>query len=98
MSPTMQSEPEVIEVPERYDSMDVAVQTDMKVGPKTCTMHWKVEKPGATILHSIWNPKDKGALLAVGDSLCRIYRVPNDAESIKQASPSFSIMCVSTGG
>ncbi|KAK3699196.1 hypothetical protein LTR37_016557 [Vermiconidia calcicola] len=88
VSPTVASEIEVLEVPERYDSMDVAVQTDVKTGPKTSTMSWKVERPGARIHHSMWNPgpshEDARTLLAVGESLCRFYQVPDSAEDARQ--------------
>ena len=89
-SPAVASEPEVIEIPERYDSMDVAVQTEVKTGPKTSTMYWKIDKRGATIFHSIWNPNPDSdsakALLTVGEGLCRFYTVPDDAEDAKEVS------------
>ncbi|KAK3697304.1 hypothetical protein LTR37_017537 [Vermiconidia calcicola] len=88
VSPTVASEIEVVEAPERYDSMDVAVQTDVKTGPKTSTISWKVERPGARIHHSMWNPdpshEDARTLLAVGKSLCRFYQVPDSAEDARQ--------------
>ena len=88
VSPTIASEPEIIEVPERYDSMDVAVQTEVKTGPKTSTMYWRIDKPNATIYHSAWSPstdpKSVNTLLTVGDSLCRFYQVPDDVNTAKQ--------------
>lgn len=91
-SPAVASEPEIIEVPERYDSMDVAVQTDVKTGPKTTAMYWKIDKPGAQIFHSMWNPssnpKNVNTLLTVGESLCRFYQVPDDADDAKQVGTS----------
>ena len=87
-SPAVASETEVMEVPERYDSMDVAVQTEVKTGPKTSTMYWRVDKPDATILHSMFcpssNPKDTRTFLAVGASLCRFYQVPLDVTEAEQ--------------
>ena len=70
------------EVMERYDSLDVATQTDLfKAAPKTITTTWKLEQPGASVLQSAWNPSARSrfprALLAVGESLCRYYHVPN---------------------
>ena len=87
-SPAVSAEPDMVELPERYDSMDVAVQTEVKTGPKTSTMYWKIDKPDATIYHSVFNPdldsKNANTLLAVGESLCRFYQVPDDIESAKQ--------------
>ncbi|KAK4548068.1 hypothetical protein LTR36_010788 [Oleoguttula mirabilis] len=87
-SPNVASDTDAIEVPERYDSMDVATQTDVKTGPKTSTMYWKIDKPGARILHSIWNPdsdpKNAKTLLTVGESLCRFYEVPEEMDDVKQ--------------
>lgn len=78
-------EPDMVEVPERYDSMDVAVQTESKPRTKTSTMYWKVDKPGASILHSEWNPNTDSdnatKLLAVGESLARIYNVPEATDA-----------------
>ncbi|KAK5110207.1 hypothetical protein LTR62_006203 [Meristemomyces frigidus] len=75
------AEVEMAEVPERYDSMDVMTQTEVKVGPKTSTIHWTIDKPGATLFHSIWNPdsdtRNAKTLLAVGEGLCRFYEVPD---------------------
>ena len=87
-SPAVASDPEIVEVPERYDSMDVGIQTDVKTGPKTTTMYWKVDKPGAQIFHSMWNPDSESnkvnTLFTVGESLCRFYQVPDDADNAKQ--------------
>lgn len=88
-TPSMSPEPEIIEVPERYDSMDVATQTTIKTGPKTETLYWKIGKPGATILHSTWNPSpdpnSARTLLTVGEGICRFYEVP-DAASTEEAT------------
>ena len=80
---------EVMEVPERYDSMDVATQTDVKAGVKTSTMYWSVDKADATILHGAWNPSPEQGkvemLFTGGESLCRFYGVPAaDMDSSKQ--------------
>ena len=94
VSPAVSAEPDMVEVPERYDSMDVAVQTEVKTGPKTSTMYWKVDKPGATIYHCAFNPasdsKDGTTLLTVGESLCRYYQVPHDIENLRQVSLTLS--------
>ena len=85
-SPAVASEPEMVEIAERYDSMDVAVQTDDRT--KTSTMYWKIDKAGANILHSIWNPsrasKHAKTLLAVGELLCRFHEIPVDLEDSQQ--------------
>ena len=87
-SPALVSEPEPTEVGERYDSMDVATQTDVKTAPKTSTMQWKIDKPGATVLHGIWNPnsdlKNSETLLVVGESLCRFYHVAKSLDTVDQ--------------
>lgn len=79
------SEPEVIE---RYDSMEVGTQTVIKTGPKTSTISWNIDKPGANLAHAIWNPSSKGTnrqtLMAVGDDLCRFYQVPESLSDTKQ--------------
>ncbi|KAK0960358.1 hypothetical protein LTR91_019164 [Friedmanniomyces endolithicus] len=80
-SPAGQSETEIVDIPERYDSMDVMIQTDIKDGPKTSTMYFEIDKPGATVFDSMWNPdsdpKNAKTLLTVGESLCRFYEVPD---------------------
>lgn len=90
VSPNMQSEPEPMEEVQRYDSMDVATQTEIKAGPKTSTIYWKVDKPAANIMHSIWNPdsdpKNMRTLLTVGDSICRFYQVPDSVDDAGQVS------------
>ncbi|KAK4506874.1 hypothetical protein PRZ48_000607 [Zasmidium cellare] len=84
-SPTVHSDPEQVEVIERYDSMDVATQTDIKTGPKTSTMHWTVDKP---VYQSLWNPDpnpdNAKTLLTVGESLCRFYDVPSSIDDVQQ--------------
>ena len=90
VSPNVASDTEVIEVPERYDSMDVATQTDIKTGPKTSAMYWTIDKPGARVLHNLWNPdpnpKNAKTLLTVGESLCRFYEIPDAMDDAKQIS------------
>ena len=89
-SPGEGEEVELVEVPERYDSMDAAVQTTVKAGPATKTMYWKVDKPGATIHHSAFSPAAKSdsdgtnTLITVGESLCRFYQVPDDVDDSKK--------------
>ncbi|KAI7365540.1 hypothetical protein KC354_g4827 [Hortaea werneckii] len=90
-SPHVVSDTEIVEVPERYDSMDVATQTEVKTGPKTSTMYWKIDKPGAHVLHSMWNPdatngKNVRSLLTVGESLCRVYEIPESLGNAKEIS------------
>ncbi|KAF2173054.1 hypothetical protein M409DRAFT_49552 [Zasmidium cellare ATCC 36951] len=84
-SPAVQSDPEQAEVIERYDSMDVATQTEIKTGPKTSTVHWTVDKP---VIQSAWNPdsnpNNAKALLTVGESLCRFYDVPASVDDAQQ--------------
>ncbi len=90
VSPIAASEPEMTEIPERYDSMDVAVQTEIKTGPKTSTMYWKVDMPQSTIYHSAFNPSagsgNANTLMTVGELLCRFYQVPENAENAQQVS------------
>ncbi|KAF2768091.1 hypothetical protein EJ03DRAFT_295461 [Teratosphaeria nubilosa] len=81
------SDVEVMEVPERYDSMDVvnvATQTEVKVAPRTSTMYWKLDRPDANVLHTQWNPSaqssDVNTLLTVGEGLCRVYKLSEAAE------------------
>lgn len=98
-SPALHSEPEQVEVIERYDSMDVATQTDIKTGPKTSTMLWKVDKPDALVMQSLWNPdqnpNNAKTLLTVGESLCRFYEVPESMHDVRQVSfVTKNIMCV----
>ncbi|KAK5175698.1 uncharacterized protein LTR77_000837 [Saxophila tyrrhenica] len=89
VSPAMGEDGEELDVPQpRYDSMDVAVQTDFKAGPKTSTMSWKVDRPGATIYHSMFNPDSSAengrTLMTVGENLCRFYQVPESPDEVKQ--------------
>jgi WD40 repeat protein len=87
-SPAVASETDVVEVPERYDSMDVGVQTDIKTGPKTTTMSWKLDRPEMTIYDTIFNPNadphNSHTLLAVGESLCRFYTLPDSMDDSLQ--------------
>lgn len=80
-SPAVLSEPEAVPT-ERYDS--VMTQTDFKAVPKTSTLSWTIEKPGAKLLEGSWNlgPEKRHAhtLLAVGDSLCRLYEIPDSMD------------------
>lgn len=66
---------------ERFDSLDVATQTEIRRGPKTSTISFSVSKPEAKVFHSSWSPhkdpNEPSTLLAVGESLCRYYRVPD---------------------
>ncbi|EMC95152.1 hypothetical protein BAUCODRAFT_35145 [Baudoinia panamericana UAMH 10762] len=67
--------------PARYDSMDLMTQTETKIGPLTSTMYWKLDKPGARVFQSAFNPdasdpKNASLMLTVGQSLCRLYDVP----------------------
>lgn len=91
-SPTVTSEPEqVVEVMERYDSMDVMVQTDFKTGPKSSTMSWHVDGNNIDVQRALWNPMDDGqsrTLLTVGDGICRFYQVPNSFVNTKQVRGS----------
>lgn len=80
-SPEAPSE-DAMEAPaERYDSLDVATQTEVRRGPKTSTITFSVSKPAAKVFHSSWSPRkdsiESSTLLAVGEDLCRYYRVPN---------------------
>ncbi|WPH04981.1 Hypothetical protein R9X50_00787900 [Acrodontium crateriforme] len=89
-SPAIGSEVEVVEAPERYDSMDISTQTDVPDRPKPVTILWNVDKPNATILHNIWNsdkdPKNANTLLTVGEGLCRLYQIPEKTSDAKQMS------------
>ena len=78
-------ETEILEIPERYDSVQFGTQTDPRSGrPKATTIYWKVDKPGAKIMHSLWNPnlglKNVSTLLAAGESLCRFLSIPDGTE------------------
>ncbi|EME49893.1 hypothetical protein DOTSEDRAFT_68634 [Dothistroma septosporum NZE10] len=88
VSPNVQSEPEQPEVMDRYDSMDIATQTEIKTAPKTSTMHWKLDKADAPIMHGSWNPSpnvDNARLLLVAaQSSCRYYSVPDLTNDIRQ--------------
>ena len=103
-SPTAASESDQAGPVERYDSMDVLVQTDMKAGPKTSTISWLLDKPGASIQRAIWSPKpdvdDSKTLLTVGNDLCRFYQIPNSANDAKHVDfidePGLSTNCYVT--
>ena len=92
VSPGHGEEVEIVEVPERYDSMDAAVQTTTQAGPATSTMYWNIDKPGATVYHSAFSPAIKAesngtnTLLTVGESLCRFYQIPDEMEGSKKVS------------
>lgn len=80
-SPAGASE-DALEVPaERYDSMDVATQTDVLTGPKTSTLKFAVSKPGARMFHASFCPTNSGTLLTAGEDLCRFYRVAKTLEA-----------------
>jgi WD40 repeat protein len=87
-SPNVGSEPEQVEVMERYDSMDVMVQTDYKSGPKTSTITWTIDKPGAAVQRATWNPRTESdgskTLLTVGPKLYRFYQIPDSILDLKQ--------------
>ena len=89
-SPINVSEPEMTDVPERYDSMDVAVQTEPRTGPKTSTLYFKVDKPGAMIYHASFNPnadpRNVNSLLATGEQLCRFFQLPENMDNALQVS------------
>lgn len=90
VSPGEGEEVEIVEVPERYDSMDAAVQAAPEAGPPTKTMYWKIDKPNAVLYHSAFSPAVKSdtdstnTLLTVGESLCRFYQVSDDLEDSKK--------------
>lgn len=91
-SPEATASDDATEAPaERYDSLDVATQTQVRRGPKTSTMSFSINKPDATIYHSSWSPnedaKDTSTLFAVGEGLCRYYRVPNLEDGDAQTIP-----------
>ncbi|KAK5136000.1 hypothetical protein LTR08_004254 [Meristemomyces frigidus] len=91
-SPDVVDTAEALEIPERYDSMDVNVgmQTDRKAGPKADTLYLNINKPGAKILHTAWNPdsdpKHAKTLLTVGESLCRFYDISEGLDHATQIS------------
>ncbi|KAM3415346.1 hypothetical protein BST61_g8875 [Cercospora zeina] len=100
-SPTVASESDQAAPVERYDSMDVMVQTDVNVGLKTSTISWQLDKPSATIQRALWNPRLEGddtkTLLTVGDDLCRFYQIPVSASDAKHLEhvdePALSSSC-----
>lgn len=78
-------------------------QTDKKLkARKSETVYWSVEKEDASILHAIWNPIPEMAtrLLAVGDSLCRFYTLPEPTHDgstdghVAHVNVSLSIACL----
>jgi hypothetical protein len=88
VSPTNASETEAAGIMERYDSLDVATQTEIKTGHKTSTTLWKLDRPGTSILHSQWNPSTTSryshTLLTVGESLCRYYHIPDETSETEE--------------
>jgi transducin (beta)-like 1 len=80
-SPEAPSEDATEAPAERYDSLDVATQTEVRQGPKTSTLSFSLSKPEAKVFHSSWGPlndtTETPTLLAVGEGLCRYYRVPD---------------------
>lgn len=81
-SPAVASE-EAGDIPaERYDS--VATQTEVKVGPKTSTLGFTIDKPGVKVFHSAWSPsrlsKARSTLMTVGECLCRLYNTPENLD------------------
>ncbi|KAF2209349.1 hypothetical protein CERZMDRAFT_100551 [Cercospora zeae-maydis SCOH1-5] len=100
-SPTVASESDQAAPVERYDSMDVLVQTDLEVAPKTSTISWQLDKPSATIQRALWNPSPEGddtnTLLTVGDDLCRFYQIPRSASDARHLEhvdePALSSRC-----
>jgi hypothetical protein len=89
-SPGEGEEVEIVEVPERYDSMDAAVQAAPEAGPLTKTMYWKIDKPDAIVVHSAFSPAIRSetdsthTLLTIGESLCRFYQIPDELQDSKQ--------------
>ncbi|CAK1354799.1 hypothetical protein CB0940_01390 [Cercospora beticola] len=100
-SPTVASESDQAGPVERYDSMDVLVQTDLKVEPKTSTISWHLDKPSANIQRVLWSPRseedDTKTLLTVGEDLCRFYQIPVSARDAKHLEhfdePTLSSSC-----
>lgn len=80
-SPAVNWEPETVPA-ERYDS--VMTQTEFKTVPKTSTLSWTVDKPNAKLSQGSWNlgpePRHARTLLAVGDSICRLYEIPDSMD------------------
>jgi hypothetical protein len=92
ISPTNGSDTEAAGIMERYDSLDVATQTELKTGHKTSTTLWKLDRPGTCILHSQWNPSTASrysrTLLTVGESLCRYYHIPESIDETEEVRGS----------
>jgi len=84
-SPAMASEVDVVEVPERYDSMDIGIQTVRPLEPKTITTYLPIEKPTASTMQCSWrpnaSPEESQTLLVTGDSICRLYEVSSTEQS-----------------
>lgn len=58
-------------------------QTDKKAKTITSTMYWTLDKrEPASILHTTWSPQSAttNRLLTVGESLCRLYEVPDSLQ------------------
>nr|POE54221.1 hypothetical protein CFP56_63524 [Quercus suber] len=72
------------EVIERYDSMEIGTQTEVK-DVKTSSMTWTIGKPGSNVLCNLWNPdsslpKNALTLLTTGESLSRLHQLPDSIE------------------
>lgn len=83
ISPALASEPETPAI--RYDS--VATQTDIAAKQKlprqalrVNSLQFTVDKPNTRLFDAAWNPsrdiKDRRTLVATGEGLCRLYKLP----------------------
>ena len=101
----------LVQPTERYDSMDVATQTDAKNGVKCTTLYWRVEASQddatANLMQTIFQPNatpyTPQTLLATGENLLTFYALPpvsldnSPQQSISHISPpSFPPDCTVT--
>ncbi|KAK6433063.1 hypothetical protein LTR95_010760 [Oleoguttula sp. CCFEE 5521] len=81
VSPAAASDDVAVTIPERYDSMDVAVQTDITTGPKTSTLSFSVSNPSAQIMHCKFppgpRPGETNLLRVAGQNLSSLYNIPD---------------------
>lgn len=75
-----QSEPDpIVDEEISVELASSSTQTEKKAKTTTSTMYWTLDKrEPATVLHTAWTPQSATTprLLTVGESLCRLYKVP----------------------
>nr|POE90672.1 hypothetical protein CFP56_60285 [Quercus suber] len=81
---------ETEEIIERYDSMEIGTQTEVK-DIKTSSISWTIDKPGSSVLCNLWNPDASSSrnaltLLTVGESLSRLHQLPESFDGVEPLS------------